>query len=861
VNLSFPAAIPMKPHDFCETNLVKRKHLMEKSEMFCKVKSRRCYAARICFLALASVFGAHVCRAEATHNTAKVSSLQVQVSKSDGLYSIGGADLAADTLKAGVAVQVDGRWLHARDYSTHNVIESDTTDDFGPVHEWTVTYSGLRTGPDLEYKLRVCRDKSFGDIQVVVRNSTTDIVHVQSIRPMESSGNAVLDLGGPVQQDRVLSDSFSEDRPDMKIRDIGDSIHNVHRGIGSQLIYNRRSHKSFFVGALTSEHFLTVLRIHMAGSADKPTVDSYEVDSTGTTELAKENSLRKSPAADQVELSLPVAPGEQLISERLLFSVDNDYHRQLEFYGSLIRQLHHARVSAPTPMGWWSWTAYYFGLNEQTALTNAQWLSEHLRSFGYNFFHIDEGYQYARGEYITPDAALFPHGIADFERKVSNQGLVSGIWTAPFEVSERSWVYQTHPEWLVRNANDQPIHIGWVDHRSKDQLFALDTTNPGAQDYLRKTYSALVNDWGIRYIKLDFMEDSGVEGYYYRPSTTAFEAQRIGLGIIREAVGENTLLDKDGSEMLNPVGYVDMGRIAGDTGHAFDDTKVAAPAVAARYYMNRNFFVADPDAFNVSAQTVDAHDSGQQALSLDEAKVSIALSAVSGGMYEIGDDLPSLGAQSDRVALVQNQDLIDMARLGIASTPIDLMDYVPEDEQPSIFFLKENTRQSILTVFNWTQKTRTHIVELSSLGLVPNSTYKIFDALDQALVFEPKLDALVVEQPPHSVQILKIVNAEIPVGHPGVKAQRIIGGKAGILLNFDSELESNNEPVITYRWDFGDGVTIEGKRVTHAYTHAGDYEVRLISVGLGGITSEDKFTVKVSDSITTTFAPENKRRF
>ncbi len=66
----------------------------------------------------------------------------------------------------------------------------------------------------------------------------------------------------------------------------------------------------------------------------------------------------------------------------------------------------------------------------------------------------------------------------------------------------------------------------------------LDVTNPGAADYLRQTYTKLVHEWGIHYIKLDFMDDSAIEGYYHKPNTTAMEAQRIGLGIIRKAVGE-----------------------------------------------------------------------------------------------------------------------------------------------------------------------------------------------------------------------------------------------------------------------------------------------------------------------------------
>ena len=54
-----------------------------------------------------------------------------------------------------------------------------------------------------------------------------------------------------------------------------------------------------------------------------------------------------------------------------------------------------------------------------------------------------------------------------------------------------------------------------------------------------------------------------------------------------------------------------------------------------------------------------------------------------------------------------------MARLGRASTPIDLMTYAPSDQQPSVFLLKEDRRQAIPTVFNWTERARTRAINLT----------------------------------------------------------------------------------------------------------------------------------------------------
>lgn len=793
----------------------------------------------------------------------KTQGLQVRIDPVDGSYAIGASGSCPSVLNAGVAFQSGGRWVESSNYPKHVLNKSTVSDDLGSADEWTVTFSGLSGEPDLIYRLRAYPDKPFADIQVFVRNSTAKPISVESIRSIAASGEPILDLCGAAVKDRVLSDSLGESRANFSIPDLENTKDHIHLGFGSQLIYNQQSRRSFFAGALTSDRFLTVLRINVAENTEQPRIAAYQVDSTGITEADKDDDTSMTSSSNnQAHLELPVSPGAELPSERLLLSVSADYYRQLEIYGSIIRQLHHARVTTPAPMGWWSWTAYYFGLNEDMALTNARWMAQHLKSLGYNFFHIDEGYQYARGEYITPNATLFPHGMANVEQKIRGLGLVPGIWTAPFEVSSRSWVYENHPDWLVHNAKGDPIRIGSVG-ASHEQLFALDCTNPGAQGYLRKTYLTLVKEWGIRYIKLDFMDSSAVEGHYYRPNTTAMEAQRIGLAIIRDTVGDHVLLDKDGSMMLNPVGYVDFGRISQDTGHTFQSSKEAEYEIAARYYMNRNFYVADPDAFTVSTQIVkdQAWHGGKRSLTLDEAKVSIAVAAISGGMYEIGDDLPTLGIEPERLALVQNQDLIDMVRLGRSSKPVDLMTYLLEDEQPSIFLLREDARQSILTIFDWTDHSRTHEIKLSSLGLSGRGPYSVYDVLDKKRIPVQGKSSIVVNQPEHSVRVLKIIDTTIPARPPVAHAQHPSSAQTGKTVELTARVTNPEIAAVSYLWDFGDGVSQRGVQVSHAYTHAGNYHVKLVAEGLDGLTGEDDFYMSVAGSISTQFFPAENRRY
>ena len=790
---------------------------------------------------------------------AQASPLSVTVNPR-GVYSISVAGEAHPTIVSAVAAEVDGRWVRTTDYPRCEAESSQTRGYLGQATQWQVTCSGLQGQPNLTYRLRVYAARPFADLRATVVNASGKPVNVECIRLVAASGAEVLSLGGSVTSDRVLSDSFSEDRPAMRIHDFDRIDHGMARAVGSQLIYNRDSHASLFTGALTSERFLTILRLKLSATGGQRSIAGYQADSTGTTELEEENSLADSPAADRITLSLPVAPGRRLDSETLAVSVSHDYHDQLQTYASLIRQIHHARVDAPPLMGWWSWTAYYFGLDSGAALTNAAWEAEHLKSYGYDLFHIDEGYQFARGDYISPNATLFPQGLSQMEYAIRGLGLTPGIWTAPFEVSERSWVYRQHADWLVKNARGQPIHAGNVVD-GKDQLYILDTTNPGAQAYLRTTYETLVRQWDIHYIKLDFMDDSAIEGYYYKPHTTAMQAQRIGLRVIRDAVGEGVYLDKDGSVMLNPVGYVDYGRISQDTGHAFEASRDAATGIAARYYMDRNYFVSDPDAFTVSRQRItdQTWHEGKQALTLGEAQVSIALAAVSGGMLEIGDNLTSLEGSPRRLALIENRDLIDMVRLGKASIPQDLMSYPAADRQPSVFFLPESARQSVLTVFNWTEAPTQHVIKLSDLGLRAGGSYTLTDVFSPQAAVQATAGSVQLQLPPHSVRVIKIVDDTVPAASPEFEIQCPPSGRTGATLVCSAKAQGL-EPILTYDWTFGDGVAAQGSRVAHTWTEPGEYPVRVSATGLDGKTAQKDIDVRAVGYMSSVFAPSGIRR-
>ncbi|MGO9084897.1 MAG: PKD domain-containing protein [Candidatus Sulfotelmatobacter sp.] len=773
---------------------------------------------------------------------------------SDGSYTISAKRAASPLVRASAAAEVDHHWIKSAEYPKHEVEVSDFEDTLGRGRQVKVTATGLSDRPDLVYTIRVYDTRPFGEIQVQIQNHSARTFEVQSIRTLESEGKTILDLHANPAADRVLSDSFSEDWPPLQIFDLGKAPGGVHRAVGSQLVYNQQSKESVFFGALTADRLLTIFHLQTQPTPAGPRIAGFTVDSTGTTEIQatdEESEMRGGPKENLIELSLPLAGGESISAERLLFMAGPDYHAQLESYGAVIRELHHARIPEDNMLGWWSWTALGMQVTEGSTGTNALWQAEQLKSLGYDWFHFDNGYYFSLVDYAVPNASKFPHGMRSVTQRIQQLGLKFAIWTAPFEVGELSSVYEDHKDWLVHNAKGEPIQVSLDEEVPPKPVFVLDTTHPGAQEFLRQTYRTLVREWGAKYIKLDFMDKTAIEGYYYRPHTTALEALKIGLQVIRDAVGDDCLLDKDGSPMLNPVGIVDDGRVSRDTGHSFARSKEAAPGITARYYMHRNFFVNDPDAFTVSRQLIRLLNGEIRApLTLNEAQVSIALAAVSGGMYEIGDDLPTLGADADRVALLKNSDLMQMVKLGRAAIPLDLLTYRPEDEQPSVFLLREDARQAVLAVFNWTEQTRSHGFSLSDLNLASGHPYDVEDVLDPTRHLSADGGSIQLEQPAHSVRVVRIVDASVPAAAPKVVAEIPEHAKVYEVLKLSCTVDPAGVPALGYHWDFDDGTHEDGRQVSHAYTKAGEFSVRLVVDGVDGIPTEKQASVSVNGEIT-----------
>ena len=180
---------------------------------------------------------------------------------------IEGQGLKDPVLIARVGASIDQHWISSDGYPQHQIEKTTFEDALGPGERLQVTYTGLAGRPDLICTLQLYKALSYGSIEAGVRNKTVTPVTVQAIRSLDAIGEPRVDLGGNPVADRILSDTFSD--YDFKRRipmDLTQPTGGMHRGVGSQLTYNRQSGESLFLGALATQRFLTVLGMKMGSS-------------------------------------------------------------------------------------------------------------------------------------------------------------------------------------------------------------------------------------------------------------------------------------------------------------------------------------------------------------------------------------------------------------------------------------------------------------------------------------------------------------------------------------------------------------------------------------------------------------------
>lgn len=256
-------------------------------------------------------------------------------------------------------------------------------------------------------------------------------------------------------------------------------------------------------------------------------------------------------------------------------------------------------------------------------------------------FQIDDGYARV-GDWLEPDPARFPGGMAPLAARIRAAGLVPGLWVAPFVCSRGSRLYAERPGWLLRDEAGRPVMTGphW------GGAFALDTRNPEVRAYVAEALRAMTAEWGFSLLKCDFLHAACMLPH---AGLNRGQLMADALSLVREAVGEDVAILACGVPLASAFGRVEYCRVGCDVTPSWDgpwymrrlhrerpSTRESLASAAGRAPLDGRAFLNDPDVFYLR---------GDVGLSPRQRERLLAADAALGSCLLTSDDMGAWGEQ------------------------------------------------------------------------------------------------------------------------------------------------------------------------------------------------------------------------
>jgi Alpha-galactosidase len=151
----------------------------------------------------------------------------------------------------------------------------------------------------------------------------------------------------------------------------------------------------------------------------------------------------------------------------------------------------------PRPVLINNWEATYFDFNADRLVE----IATTARDLGVELFVLDDGWFGARDDDTTSlgdwfvDRRKLPDGIEGVARRITDLGIGFGLWIEPEMVSQRSRLFEAHPDWA--------IGIPGRPHTESRQQLVLDMTRPEVVEYLTDLLTDVLGSAPIAYVKWD----------------------------------------------------------------------------------------------------------------------------------------------------------------------------------------------------------------------------------------------------------------------------------------------------------------------------------------------------------------------
>lgn len=184
-----------------------------------------------------------------------------------------------------------------------------------------------------------------------------------------------------------------------------------------------------------------------------------------------------------------------------------DHREPLEKYFEAVSRENHIDFPEESPVGWCSWYHFYTKISEPIIRENLDAIVNQQETLPIQLVQVDDGFESQIGDWFTfkPE---FPNGVSPLAAEITREGLLPGLWLAPFILHPQAEIIRQHPDWVLRRANGKPVNAGYV---WGALTTALDLTVPDALEYACRVVKTASAEWGYPYLKLDFLYAAAVE--------------------------------------------------------------------------------------------------------------------------------------------------------------------------------------------------------------------------------------------------------------------------------------------------------------------------------------------------------------
>ncbi len=143
-----------------------------------------------------------------------------------------------------------------------------------------------------------------------------------------------------------------------------------------------------------------------------------------------------------------------------------------------------------------TWEPFNKNIDEKLVME----LAKAAADAGMKEFIIDDGWQDSYGDWGI-DYKKFPNGLKPVFDYIKSLGMKPGLWVSVGSASSGSQVFKNHPDWFVRDKNQNFANLH-IDNAGSEIRSACYST--GWKDYIKEVLLKLAVDYGLEYLKLDF---------------------------------------------------------------------------------------------------------------------------------------------------------------------------------------------------------------------------------------------------------------------------------------------------------------------------------------------------------------------